>query len=211
MKIVLTEIGKRYRQEWIFKAMDYTFETQNRYGVTGSNGSGKSTFLRLLSAAELSSCGKIEYFKSEGEKIQADQLFEHLCFAAPYIDLPENLSATEVIHFHEKFKPSLALNSSSLLEEIGLEKSRNKMIKDFSSGMKQRLKLGLAITADASFILLDEPCSNLDKDGIALYQMLLDRYGKNKLIIIGSNDNQNELYGVDKILSIHQFKFSTNP
>jgi ABC-type multidrug transport system ATPase subunit len=80
------------------------------------------------------------------------------------------------------------LSTEKILELIGLKNAAHKQIRYYSSGMKQRLKLALAIFSDCPILLLDEPCSNLDKEGYALYDTLIKEYAMHKLIIVGSND-----------------------
>jgi len=210
MNIELSDIGKRFQKDWIFKKLNYRFESHYRYAITGSNGSGKSTLIQILTAAEHPTVGKIEYFDTKGKRVQTEEVYKSLCFAAPYVDLPEELTAMEVVEFHSHFKNLGVDQCMGLLEEVGLANAKDKFVKDFSSGMKQRLKLGLAICSEAPLLLLDEPCSNLDRAGIAIYHNLLDAYGKSKLIIIGSNANNDELYKVDKTLSVHRYKTEIN-
>jgi ABC-type multidrug transport system ATPase subunit len=114
-----------------------------------------------------------------------------LTIAAPYLELIEEFTALEQLAFHITFKPFLAnISFDFILEKVGLSNAANKQIRYFSSGMKQRLKLAIAIFSEAPILLLDEPCSNLDKEGIELYHDLIQQYALHKLIIVGSNDPQ---------------------
>ena len=207
MKITLDDIGKRFHREWIFKNLSFLFETNNRTGIIGPNGSGKSTLIQILSAAEPASQGKVTYFDDQENILAAEVIYNNLSFAAPYIDLPSNLTAEELVNFYSKHKPlSDGLTSNDLLNSLNLSLAKHKRIKNFSSGMKQRLKLGLAITSKSPILLLDEPCSNLDNEGIEIYHLLMDQYALKRLVVIGSNENPQELYQVDTTLSIHHFK-----
>ena len=80
------------------------------------------------------------------------------------------------------------MSTEKILDLIGLKNAAHKQIRYYSSGMKQRLKLALAIFSDCPILLLDEPCSNLDKEGYGLYDTLIKEYAMHKLIIVGSND-----------------------
>lgn len=207
MKIELSNIGKRFGREWIFKGLSYTLASSQRTGIIGANGSGKSTLLQLLTAAEAPTSGEIRFYSHSNKLIQPSELYQDLCFTAPYIDLPEDLTAIELIRFHQKFK-SLSKPESidQYLKKIALLDAGNKLIKHFSSGMKQRLKLGLAIGSEGNLLLLDEPCSHLDQLGVEVFHSLLDEYSENKLIVISSNEDKNELYKVDQKLSIDDYK-----
>src|SRR5690606_34997503 len=99
------------------------------------------------------------------------------------------------------------LDSYEIAKIMYLEKSMNKQILYFSSGMKQRLKLGLCFFSDVPLLLLDEPVSNLDKTGIAWYQHLIQAYGSNKTIFICSNDSR-EYDFCDRVLHIEDYKLN---
>jgi ABC-type multidrug transport system ATPase subunit len=97
----------------------------------------------------------------------------------------------EQFEFHATFKTlQSSITVNDIIERIGLKNSAHKQIRYFSSGMKQRLKLALAILSDTPLLLLDEPCSNLDKEGYQLYAELIQQFAQHKLIIVGSNDPQ---------------------
>lgn len=192
MNISLSNIGRRFNKEWIFKGIDYQFEHGQKYAVLGPNGSGKSTLLSVLLGSLTPSEGTMNYFNSQ--EIGVESIYKHLSFAAPYIDLIEEFTLQETIDFHFQFKDYVkGLNGLGLLRLLGLEKSQDKALKHFSSGMKQRTKLALACCTNSSILLLDEPTSNLDTQGIDWYLALIEEYGKDKMIIVGSN--QEHEYG----------------
>lgn len=209
MKISLTKAGKRFNRDWIFRNVTYEFTTGNAYAITGPNGSGKSTLLQVIGGAIAMSEGKAEYRESaivnrqsvvgsrqsgngnEAPLIPNDDAFRYLAIAAPYLDLIEEMTATEFLSFHTQFKPFLSgMDNKKALSIIGLEKATNKQIRYFSSGMKQRVKLAQAIFSDVPCLLLDEPCTNLDLEGIGLYQQLVHEYCADRLVIVSSNDVQ---------------------
>lgn len=187
MQITLQNISKRYRREWIFRKISHTFEAKKSYAILGPNGSGKSTLLRILSGHLSPSKGKINFVQAQ-KVIDNDLLYQKISYAAPYIELIEEFTLTEAIAFHQNFKPFLAnLNSKQLIELLGFQKSHDKQIRFFSSGMKQRLKLVLAICSDTPILLLDEPTTNLDTQGMNWYRSLIEEYAQNRLLIIASN------------------------
>jgi len=187
MKIELQNISKRYRFEWIFKKIDFTFSAPNKYAVLGYNGSGKSTLMKILAGHLTPSKGKA-LFTTQGKNIDSDQMYQHVSFAAPYIELIEEYTLTETIQFHQQFKPfKNNWSVPDVLDMLQLKKSAKKEIRYFSSGMKQRLKLVLAICSEADLLLLDEPTSNLDEQGIEWYRSLIEQHTKGQLVIIASN------------------------
>ncbi len=187
IQIALEDIGRRFNRDWIFKNINYTFTSGNSYAILGSNGSGKSTLLQILNGSLGPSKGKITYtFK--GSVIPTEAIYEHLSLAAPYLELIEDFSLNEMIDFHFKFKPLLPdVNKQDVIALLNLNTSANKLIKYFSSGMKQRLKLALAFCSDTPILMLDEPTSNLDTQGIEWYRDLVQQFAANRLTIVCSN------------------------
>lgn len=206
MQIELSKLSKRYRYEWIFKNINYTFESSKCYAITGANGSGKSTLMRILSAYLSPTKGKIIHQYLKGKVLKPENIYQQLAYAAPYMDLIEELSLKEQLLFHQKFKAfSPELSIEELLSLLAFRKSKNKLISHFSSGMKQRLKLLLAICSDVPLLLLDEPTTNLDRQGIDWYLELIERFGKGKTIIVASNVEED--YGFcDAVLNIMDYK-----
>lgn len=206
MKINLNNIAKRYNYEWIFRKVNLAFDSKHNYVVIGANGSGKSTLLKVIAGNLIPSEGTIEYHINN-KKVDEEDIFKHLSYASPYLDLLEEFTLTESIEFQAQFKPfGDNLTTEQIIELIQLEKNKNKQLKDYSSGMKQRVRLALAILADTPLLLLDEPTSNLDKASIEWYQNLVQQHAKNKLIIVCSNEQTHEYPFCDQQINIEDFK-----
>lgn len=187
MEITLNQVGRRFNREWIFKNVSYLFQSGKSYAILGINGSGKSTLLQIISGSLSLSFGKIEYQLS-GKKVELDNIFQHLSIAAPYLDLIEDFTLTEIIDFHFQFKARLNnLSNKEIIALLDMEKSKDKQLKYFSSGMRQRVKLVLAFCSNTKILLLDEPTSNLDEQGIKWYKDLIAKFIKNRLVIVCSN------------------------
>ncbi len=207
-RIQLTDAGKRFNREWIFRHVDFGFEKGASYAITGPNGSGKSTLLQVIAGSMNVSEGNMVYQFGDFPKKEPDpeKYFEQLALAAPYLELVEEMTAREFLQFHHQFKPLLpSISTQEVLTIIGLEKASDKQIRYFSSGMKQRLKLAQAIFSDVPVLLLDEPCTNLDKAGYHLYHELINAFCLHKLIIVSSNDVQ-EYDFCTTTLSIQDYK-----
>lgn len=187
MKVSLTDAGKRFNRDWIFRHLTYTFEENNSYAIIGSNGSGKSTLLQVISGNMQVNEGTCEWFISDNQR--TDEPYQYISICAPYLELIEEMTLKEFLQFHRGFKPFLPnLTSDTIITILGLEKAVNKQIRYYSSGMKQRVRLAQAIFSDVPIVLLDEPCTNLDSEGVALYHALIRDFCKNRLVIISSND-----------------------
>ncbi|TKC12620.1 ABC transporter ATP-binding protein [Pedobacter polaris] len=204
MNIILSNVGRRFNKEWIFKNIDFSFTGKGKYAVLGPNGSGKSTLLSIVLGNLSPSEGEISYHHQE--EIKVEQIYQNISFAAPYLDLIEEFTLQETIDFHFQFKAyEEGLDASKVLSLLGLEKSQDKALKHFSSGMKQRTKLALACCANTPILILDEPTSNLDAQGIDWYLELIKQYALNKMIIVGSNQ-EHEYSFCENRLSISDYK-----
>jgi ABC-type multidrug transport system ATPase subunit len=187
MKIILSDAGKRFNREWIFRHFNYQFFSSQAYAITGPNGSGKSTLLQFIAGALMPSEGKIAYYNLDNEP--EAEFFRFLSIAAPYLETIEEMTANEFLKFHHQFKPLInGMTFSHILERVGLKDASDKQIRYYSSGMKQRLKLAQAFFSDTPVLLLDEPTTNLDGSGIAMYQKLIQDFAGERLLIISSND-----------------------
>ncbi len=187
MKIILDNISRRFNQDWIFESINYTFETGQSYAILGPNGSGKSTLLQVVAGSLSATSGTVQYQK-DGQSLEIDAIYQQLSLSAPYLELIEEFTLSETIAFHAKFKNMLpGISPAKLIDILGLNSNKHKLIRNFSSGMKQRTKLALAVLSDTPILLLDEPTANLDQQGQDWYQDLISSYTKNKLLIIGSN------------------------
>jgi ABC-type multidrug transport system ATPase subunit len=205
MQITLQNIGRRFNRDWIFRGIDYTFTGGQSYAILGSNGSGKSTLLAVLNGSLTPSAGVLSY-TCRDQPVDVEQIFQHLSLAAPYLELIEEFSLSEMIDFHFKFKTyKQGIDKAAIIELLNLPRSQNKLIRYFSSGMKQRLKLALAFCADTPILMLDEPTSNLDAQGVEWYLSLVQQFAAGRLTIICSN--QEHEYGFcEHKLSITDYK-----
>ncbi len=188
MQISLSDTGKRFNRDWIFRNFSYQFTSGGTYAITGANGSGKSTLLQVVAGAVVTSEGTVDY-NSAGKPVEGDKAFRYISIAAPYQELIEEMTLTEFLAFHQKFKPLLkGYSIGQIAETVKLDASSEKQIRYYSSGMKQRAKLAQAFFSDTPVLLLDEPCTNLDQDGITLYQKLIEDLSPGRTVIVSSND-----------------------
>jgi len=205
-KIVLENTAKRYAKEWVFRNLSYTFEKDNAYVILGSNGSGKSTLLQVVSSVLSPSKGKLLYYDND-KLLEHEEIYKHISLNAPYMELPEEFSLNEVIDFHLKFKSFYpSIDKEKFIDICYLSEAKDKIIRNFSSGMKQRLKLGLAILSESSALFLDEPSSNLDKEGIAWYGKLIDQYKKDRIVVVCSNRIDSEYFFCNEQIVIEDYK-----
>jgi len=205
MKISLNNISRRFQRHWIFKDISYSFDSPGRYALLGANGSGKSTLLRIIAGMQASSKGKVTYM-IEGIDTPAAAIFPYISFCAPGQEIVEELTLKEFLEFHFGFKKLLpGLTIEEVIRLIGLEIAADKPIGEYSSGMKQRVKLAQAIFSDTYVLLLDEPCTNLDQQGVEQYTSWIEQYTNDRLVIVASNDVR-EYYFCKDTVSIEDYK-----
>lgn len=203
--IYLNQIGKRFKHQWIFKGLNYTFEYPGVYGILGQNGSGKSTLLRIIAGMQSATVGQCRY-EWQQNALAPERFYRHLSYCAPALSLIEEMTLLEFFQFHfsfKKLKPGMSIEK--IIALLDFQNVQDTFMHDFSSGMKQRVKLAQAFFADTEVLLLDEPCSNLDERGIQLYEQLLAQYAQNRLVLIASNVER-EYQSAGNLLQIEEFK-----
>ena len=203
MNIKLDTAGKRFNRDWIFRNFNYEFLQGNRFAITGPNGSGKSTLLQVITGSMNPTEGSIHY-SLKGNQVPADDAYRHVAVVAPYLEVIEEMTAAEFLTFHGVFK-KLTLPVNDILSIIGLGNATGKQIRNFSSGMKQRIKLAQAVFADVPVVLFDEPCTNFDTAGYELYHRLVETYCAGKLVVVSSND-VNEYSFCEHAINIQDYK-----
>lgn len=205
MLITAEQTGKKYRKEWIFRRVDLTLRAGTSYTFVGPNGSGKSTLLQLLAGSLPATEGTLTY-SLNGKTLDPDSWFRYVSVAAPYLELVEELTLDELLTFHQTFKPfKTGLTLEIIADRLLLTHARHKEIKYFSSGMKQRVKLGLAFFSDAPVVILDEPTANLDRQGAAWYHEQVRQLSPTQLLLIGSNQPE-EYDFCEHVMDMMQWK-----
>lgn len=195
MQIELQNIGKKFGGKYIFRHLERTFHSGDHIGIVGQNGSGKSTLVQIISGYLSASEGMIQY-----EGISSDEVWKHISMCSPAMGLYEDFTLMEHLQFTHGLKPfESAYLVSDIPEILQLEKHANKPLKYFSSGMKQRVKLGTALLSDVSCVFLDEPCAHLDKDAENWFSEFVLSSKKHKTIIVASNASESELTGCSDI------------
>ena len=205
-QISLQNVGKRYNHEWIFRGISHTFQQNEHTVIRGANGSGKSTLLQVILGSTIASEGELSY-SANGKEVKVEESLGLFSLATPYLELVEEFTLIEMLEFHQKMKSFKAgLTIDSIIETLYLTDSKNKAIKYYSSGMKQRVKLGLALLSDTSFVLLDEPTSNLDAAAIDWYKNLVEGNKDDRIIIVCSNDQKDEFSFCSEELNVNDYK-----
>lgn len=206
MELLLDTCGRRYGRDWIFRNLSTRIHSGSQGIFVGSNGSGKSTLLQVCSGFLSPSEGEIS-FQHQGKVIEIDRVYQHLSLAAPYLDVFEDLSLEESINFHRRFNALRRnMKTEELIDRCELGAHAKKQVKHFSSGMRQRLRLGLAILSDSHLLCLDEPTSNLDQSAIAWYRNLLREESAERTVLVSTNHNQDDYLQADFTIDLSDYK-----
>lgn len=199
MDLSIQKLSKAFNQKKVFHNLSFDIRSGSRFALTGSNGSGKSTLLKILSGGLLPTSGSITY-TDKGVKIAEDSVFRHIHFVAPYNTVIEELTLAELFVFHKSLGMLKAFPLfNDWFMKLDYPFNPHQQVKQYSSGMKQRVKLGLALLDDRSLILLDEPTSNLDNQGKEWFFKLINQLKESQTMIIASNDALEISYCSEKI------------
>ena len=206
MQVELEQISKNFQNHAVIKGVDLSFPAGYRGVILGGNGSGKSTLLKIISGALTPTTGKVHLLHN-GSKIPESLHYKHIAFCGPYSELIEDLTLSELLDFQAKFRTFIpGLGKREIIDLLNLQKFQNKPLKVFSSGMKQRVRLALALLADVPIVLLDEPTSNLDPEGKKWYRNLIEEYIQDRTLIVASNFLEEEYFFATEQISLASFQ-----
>ncbi len=206
MNVSLSNVGKSFGREVVFREVTLELRSGSRTAILGPNGSGKSTLLQVIGGAIIPTQGHITH-RMDGQTIAQEEVYRHVSIAAPYLGLYEELTLDQAIAFHARFKPLLpGFGVKEAARTAYLENALHKQVSHFSSGMKQRLKLALAILSDTPLLLLDEPTSNLDADAIAWFGTVLAQHVGQRTLVVASNRQTAEYALCAEVVEVSRFK-----
>lgn len=202
--MILTANGlkKVFNRRIVFKELSFEVKSGQVLSVTGPNGSGKSTVSKIICGVLTPTSGQVVLSDGEG-RIDRDDVHKHVGLVSPYLELYGEFTALEnlKIEIRARKLPESAENRAlEILELVGLFNRRNDELRGFSSGMKQRLKYAAALIHDPDIIVLDEPTANLDVAGIDMVLSLIERYRKEKIIVLATNDTEEADLGDVKVV-----------
>ena len=204
--LIVKDLGKKSNNQFVFKDISLHAKNSDCIAVTGFNGSGKSTFLKILANVTEKSCGKINWVANNTEIIE-DKLTRYIGFVSPYLNLYSEFTSIELIEIIQNFR-GIKFDkefAEFYLEKFNLVNRKNDLIGNFSSGMLQRVKFIIALIHNPIFLFLDEPNTNLDEIGVETYKDIIIKDSQNRITFIATND-KNHLVICNKIVSINDYK-----
>ncbi|MFN8281482.1 MAG: ABC transporter ATP-binding protein [Saprospiraceae bacterium] len=188
-ELITRGLFKRYDSgRWILRDLNLHLYAGKRYGIAGGNGSGKSTLISLMAGLSMPTKGEVSHCIA-GTMIEPMLWHRHMSMAAPYADLFDYLNVLEILEYSAKFKPWVeGLSTGDVVRICKFEGRESLLTKQLSSGMKQRLRLGMAILTQSNLLLLDEPLTNLDQENQNWFEELIARHSQERCVVIASND-----------------------
>ncbi len=197
IRVSFSDVAKRYDLRVIFKSVSGEAVPGGVLVITGPNGSGKSTLLSILCGLLRPTRGEVAHLE-DGREIERNDWRRHLGVVAPAMAVYEELDAMENLRFFARVRglgPSEDRCRKGL-EDVGLDPERKTLVRGFSTGMAQRVKIAQALLHDPGLLFLDEPGSNLDpagKDWLERHVHTLAEGGKT--IILATNDEREMEWG----------------
>lgn len=197
--ISLKGVGKHYNRRWVFRGLDLEIAPGERLAIKGANGSGKSTLLSMLSGQLQPSAGTVTWALKD-RPLSVDALYRHLSWMGPSIALYDDLTLEEASALHYRFKRCLLPKPAELAQTLRLHAHRQKPLRAYSSGMRQRAKIGLALFAESDLLMLDEPTSFMDTENASFLHELIDAHIGERTLVLASNQPE-ELARFERVVS----------
>lgn len=202
MKIRLKNIGKKIKHNIILKDINMELESGHIYGFVGTNGSGKTMLMRILTG--LISFTEGEFYVDERSVQFGNEIYYDMGVIIEKPEFFNELTGLENLEMLAKLKNIISREEMiDSLNKVGLDPYNPKKVKEYSLGMKQRLGIAQAIMENPDILILDEVTNGLDEEGIAMvYEILSQEKEKGKLIIISSHYKQDIESLCDRIFLI---------
>jgi heme exporter protein A len=190
----------------LFRGLAVTLKGGETLAVTGANGSGKSTFMRIVAGVMTPTRGQV-LLERNGRDIAEEDRPLLTGFVSPYLNVYDGFTARENLEFIarvRRFKESEA-RIEELLELVSLNGRADDLVATYSSGMKQRVKFAAALLPRPLLMLLDEPSTNLDEAGIAMLRRVIEVQREVGGLLILATNNPQEATWCDRSIRIEDF------
>lgn len=208
-KLICRDIKKSFGRLLVFDSVNFELTNSSSLAVAGRNGSGKSTLLKIVAGLLSPSAGEVIY-QVDGVKIDKLDWFKFIGFVAPYLQLYDEFTGYENLEILAKIRgvKDYRRKIEDILERVNLYTRRNDLVRGYSSGMKQRLKYACALLHEPVVLILDEPTSNLDPEGVEMVWAMAEEQKKKGILIIATNEPE-ELKICDEVINLDELKLRT--
>jgi heme exporter protein A len=201
ISILVNELSKDFDRRPIFQDISFSLTSPASLSITGKNGAGKSTLSKILAGVLSATRGSVTY-SVDGRKIGVEEFKHHIGFVSPYLNLYDEFTALENLQFLSSIRATSQRNETrikELLTLVGLWNRRDDIAGTFSSGMKQRLKYAFALLHEPAVLILDEPTSNLDAEGIEIIRQIMQKQKDSNILILATNNSEEADWCVQQI------------
>jgi ABC-type multidrug transport system ATPase subunit len=203
-KIEISNLSKRFGNKLLFRSINAVF-TAGVHGIAGPNGSGKSTFLKCIIGLQKPGSGRID-ISVNGDVLSPGERLIKVAYTGPYINLYSELTVLENLQFLSRLLDKPPKAAADLIARLGISDIGEQLVGSLSSGQQQRVRIASALIKDSPILFLDEPGTNLDRDGNDMIASVLnDSRAENRLVLLASNQHS-ELDLCDGILHINDYK-----
>jgi heme exporter protein A len=192
VSITVNDLSKDFNRRPIFRDISFSLLSPSSLAITGKNGAGKSTLSKILAGLIGSTRGSITYTLND-KQVGIEEFKHYIGFVSPYLNLYDEFTALENLQLLSRIRATTQQNESrmkDLLSLVNLWQRRDDLVGTFSSGMKQRLKYAFALLHNPIVLILDEPTSNLDEDGIEFVQRMVKQQKEEGVLIVATNDKE---------------------
>ncbi|MCH8275597.1 MAG: ABC transporter ATP-binding protein [Armatimonadetes bacterium] len=172
-------LGKRFGPRWVFRRVEFRLACGSALVVTGPNGSGKSTLLKIAAGLEAPSEGSVE---SAITDYRSD-----IGYSALDLNLYPTLTGREHLQLAARMRGADA-RADELLLRAGLTDAGDKLTGAYSTGMRARLRLALAIQTSPRLLILDEPGASMDEEGKSLVESIVQEQRAHGALLLATND-----------------------
>ena len=200
MKLIVDEVFKQFDSKKVLKGATFTFEDGKIYGLLGRNGAGKTTLFNIISKDVLLDSGNI--YLLDGDRLELDE--EDLGYVISTPNVPAFLTAREFLKFFLEINDDKIKNKKTIDEYfdiVGIDDiDRDKLLKDYSHGMKNKMQMLINFIVKPRVLLLDEPLTSLDVVVAEEMKSILKEMQEDSILILSTHIMELALSLCDEIV-----------
>ncbi len=206
IKLEVQNIKKIFNGRKVFSDINFQLENKSALAITGRNGSGKSTLVKILAGVLSPTNGQVDFYLND-KAIDLENRYKHFGFVAPYLQLYDEFTAIENLELFSRIR-NIGVEKGYidlLLNRVNLYERKDSYVREYSSGMKQRLKYAFALLHKPPLLILDEPRSNLDAEGISVVYQIIQEQKQSGCVVVATNDSE-DIQFCNQEIDLNQFR-----
>lgn len=190
--LTIKGLSKGFSRRQVVKDVELVAHSGEVIGIIGANGSGKSTVVKMIAGLVRPDNGSVS-LSIDSVSIDASLVRAHCGLVAPYLELYDEFTPIELLRLHAQLHGTHIdeVRIHELLNLVQLSSASTRIVRGFSSGMRQRVAIALAVSLNPTLLLLDEPGVTLDEAGrSALAQCIINARTQGSIVILATNDDR---------------------